>query len=151
MVAKRFRSAEALLGLATLAALVGGLLLIVAEFLTLFEISSRGLLVKEQAGGSHHAYAMLLVGVGTIVATLLARSTDQWPPAAAIAGLAVFAIAFALVGDLPDATRTDLVRGARLAEADPAAGFYVELAGAAVALLAGAALALLLRRRQRVS
>jgi hypothetical protein len=135
-----------LLEVLTITALLGGGLLILAEFLNLFEIEARGLVVKEQAGGSHHAYAMLVVGAGTIGATLLARSTEQWPPALGIVLLGGFALAFALIGDLPDATRTDLVRGARIAEAHPSLGFWTELAGATIALVSGLALMRLLRR-----
>jgi hypothetical protein len=137
---------ERLLELVTITALLGGCLLIIAEFLTLFEISSHGIVVKEQAGGTNHAYAMLVVGVGTIVATLLARATEQRPPAVGIIVLAAFALAFALLGDLPDATRSDLVRGARIADASPALGLWTELAGAIIALGSGLALLALLRR-----
>jgi hypothetical protein len=142
---------ERLLELVTIAALLGGALLILAEFLTLFEIESRGLVVKEQAGGSHHAYAMLVIGVGTIVTALLARSTEQWPPAAGVVLLAGFALGYALLGDLPDATRSDLVRGARIAHASPGLGFWVELAGAIVAFASGLALVRLLRAPRRGS
>jgi hypothetical protein len=140
------RKGERLLELATIIALLGACLLILAEFLTLFEIKSRGLVVKEQAGGTNHAYAMLVVGAATIVAALLVRATGQRPPAFGIIVLGAFALAYALLGDLPDATRTDLVRGARIAEASPALGFWTELAGAMIVLASGAALLALLRR-----
>jgi hypothetical protein len=90
---------------------------------------------------------MLVVGLGAIGATLLARSTRQWPPAAAVAVLALIALGIALLGDLPEAARTDLVRGARIADADPAVGFWIELAGAVVALAGGLAMTYVLRRR----
>jgi hypothetical protein len=144
--ASRLRSDERLVELLTITTLLGGGLLILAEFLNLFEIEARGLVIKEQAGGSHHAYAMLVVGAGTIGATLLARSTEQWPPVLGVAVLSGFALAFALVGDLPDATRTDLVRGARIGDAHPALGLWTELAGAAIALVSALALVRLLRR-----
>jgi hypothetical protein len=136
---------ERLIGLVTIAALLGGALLILAEFLTLFDIQSRGVVVKQQAGGSHHAYGMLVLGAATIGAALVSRSTEQWPPAVGIIVLGGFALAFALIGDLPDATRTDLVRGARIAHARPALGFWTELTGAIVALGSGLALVRLLR------
>jgi hypothetical protein len=132
--------------LLTITALLGGGLLILAEFLDLFEIEARDLVVKKQVGGSHHAYAMLVVGSGVIVAALLARSTEQWPPALGVAMLGGFAIAFALIADLPDATRTDLVRGARIGDAHPKVGFWTELAGATIALVSGLALVRLFRR-----
>jgi hypothetical protein len=144
--ASRLGTRERLLELITITALLGGCLLILAEFLTLFEISSRGIVVKEQAGGTNHAYAMLVVGVGTIVATLLVRATEQRPPAVGIIVLAAFALAFALLGDLPDATRSDLVQGARIADASPAIGLWTEIAGAIIALGSGVALLALLRQ-----
>jgi hypothetical protein len=139
------RSRGSLLELFTIAALLGGGLLILAEFLGLFRIEVSGITVKEQAGGTHHAYAMLVIGVATIGATLLARSTEQWPPALGIALLGAFAVLFALIVDLPDATRSDLVQGAQLAEAHPAIGFWTELVGAVVSLASGLLLVRLLR------
>ena len=112
----------------TLIALAGGTLLVIADFLDLFRIESRGLVVEEKAGGESHAYAMLVIGVAVIGATLVARATEQWPPAAGVALLGVVALIVALAGDLPDATREDLLRGARFGQADPAVGFWVELA-----------------------
>ena len=146
--ASRFGSGKELVALLTVTALLGGGLLICAEFLDLFEIETRDLVVKQQAGGSHHAYAMLVVGAATIGATLLARSTEQWPPALGIALLGGFALLFALIVDLPDATRSDLIRGAQIGDAHPALGFWTEITGAVVALLSGLGLVRLLRRRE---
>jgi hypothetical protein len=140
------RSPDRRLELLTVVALIGSGLLILAEFLNLFTIETRDVVVTKQAGGSHHAYAMLVVGVATIGATLLVRSTGLWPPALGIAALGAFALAFALFGDLPDATRSDLVRGARIAEASPALGFWTELVGALLVLGSGLALMFQLRR-----
>jgi hypothetical protein len=140
------RTTETLVELVTIAALVGGALLILAEFLDLFEIEAAGLVVKQQSGGPHHSYAMLVVGVGTIVATLLARSTEQRPPALGVVVLAGFALAFTLIAELPDVTRSDLVRGARIAEAHPAIGFWTQLAGATIAFASGLVLLRLLRK-----
>jgi hypothetical protein len=143
----RLRTGESLLELITIVALLGGGLLILSEFLDLFEIEVQDLVVKQQAGGTHHAYAMLIVGAGAIAATLLARSTAQRPPALGVAALGAFALAFALIGDLPDATRSDLVRGAQLADARPTVGFWIELVGAVVTLVSGLVLVRLLPRR----
>jgi hypothetical protein len=142
----RLGSGTSLLELVTIAVLLGGGLLIVAEFLDLFEIEVGQIVVKQQAGGANHAYAMLIIGAGAIAATLLARSTEQWPPAVGVAVLGAFAVAFALIGDLPDATRSDLVRGARIADAHPSIGFWVEIVGAILTLVSGLVLARLLRR-----
>jgi hypothetical protein len=129
----------------TALALIGGGLLILAEFLTLFEIRSGELAVQEQSGGEHHAFAMLVAGVAVIGGALLSRATETWPPAAAVCVIGLAALALALFGDLPDATREDLVRGARPAKAEPALGFTAEVVGAALAVVAGALLAFRLR------
>jgi hypothetical protein len=136
---------ERLVELVTALALLGGGLLIVADFLDLLRIEAGRLPVEQQSGGDQHSYAMLVIGIALIGATLLARSTGQWPPAGGAVVLAVIALAIALAGDLPEATRSDLVRGARLADADPAIGFWAELLGALLSLAGGAGLAYLLR------
>jgi hypothetical protein len=61
--------------------------------------------------------------------------------------LGLIAIGLALLVDLPDATRSDLVRGGSLADANPTLGFWVELVAAAVTSAGGAALAFAIYRR----
>jgi hypothetical protein len=129
----------------TVLALVGGGLLIVAEFLDLYTIERGVVVVQQKTGGDHHAYAMLVAGVAVIGAVLLARATDGWAPAAAASGIGLAALALALFGDLPDATSSGLTADARLAEATPAVGFWVELAGAGLTILSSALLARRLR------
>jgi hypothetical protein len=137
------------LEIAVLLMLLGGSLLVIADFLDLFRIESGGLTLSSQSGRSQHSYAELLIGVAVIGAAMLALSTRQWPPAAAGVALALIALGIALIGDLPDATRSDLVRGGKLAEASPAVGLWLEIVGAGVALAASAASMLLLRSYQR--
>jgi hypothetical protein len=137
-----------LVELATIVALVGGALLGLADFLDLFQIkTATGLVVKQQSGGGQHGYAMLVIGIAAIASTMLARAAEQWPPAVATVALGLIALGLALFGDLPDATRSDLVRGGSLGDADPALGFWVELVAAAITCVGGAALAYALRRR----
>jgi hypothetical protein len=131
----------------TLLALAGGGLLVLSEFLDLYRIEAAGVPVKSQGGGEQHSYGLLVLGLAVIGAVFLARSTEQWPPAAGIVALALIALGVALFGDLPDASRSDLVRGARPAHASAAIGLWVELAGTVAALAGGVAMALLLRRR----
>jgi hypothetical protein len=144
-IAKPFRG-EGMLELVTLLLLSGGCLLVLADFLALFRIEAAGLPVEDQAGRDQHAYAQVVIGVGVIGGALLARTSRQWPPAAATVVLALIALGIALIGDLPEATRSDLVQGARIANASPAIGFWLEIAGAGVTLIAGAAATYLLRR-----
>jgi hypothetical protein len=136
------------LELATIVALVGAGLLALADFLDLFKIeTSAGLVVKEQSGGGQHGYAMLVIGIAAIVSVMLGRAAEQWPPAAATAALGLIALGLALLADLPDATRSDLVRGGRLADAEPALGFWIELVAAALTIAGGLALLYALRRK----
>jgi hypothetical protein len=137
-----------LVELATIVALVGAALLVLADFLDLFQIkTATGLVVKQQSGGGQHGYAMLVIGIAAIAATMLARSAEQWPPAAATVALGLIALGLALFADLPDATRSDLVRGGTLADANPALGFWVELVAAAFTSAGGALLAYAVWRR----
>jgi hypothetical protein len=133
------------LELATVVALAGGGLMILAEFLTLFEVKRGAIVVAEQTGGDHHSYAILVVGAACLVAALVARAGHR-PPAAGVAMLGGLALAIALFGDLPDATSEGLTVGLRPAEASPAAGFWVEAAGASLALASGVAMTFMLRR-----
>jgi hypothetical protein len=146
--ALRSIDAERVIGLLTLALLFAGVLLIAAEFLDLFQVKIGASVIDEQSGGEHHSYALLLIGAVICGAGMAARSSEAWAPAAGAAALGGMVLLIAFIGDLPDATRTDLVRGARIASADPAAGFWVELIGASLALVSGAALAYLLGRRE---
>ncbi len=138
------------LEVATAIALLGGGLFIVAEFLDVYRVERGVVVIQEQTGGANHSYALLIAGAAAIAATLAARSTGAWPPAAAAAVLGVAGLAVAFLGDLPDATSSGLTTDARIAEAKPAAGFWVEVAGGVLTLVGGGALALLLRfGRQR--
>jgi hypothetical protein len=131
----------------TIVLLAAGVLLIAVEFLDLFRVKIGAVVIDEQTGAERHSYALLLIGIAVCAAAMLARSLEAWPPAAGAAVLGGIVLAIALFGDLPDATRTDLVAGARLATAHPAAGFWVELTGAILAIVTGAVLAYLLRGR----
>jgi hypothetical protein len=138
---------EQRLELVTVVALAGGTLLILGEFLTLFDVKRGAIVIAEQSGGDHHSYALLVVGTGCLVAALVARA-GHWPPAAGVAVLGGLALTIALLADLPDATSEGLTVGVRPAEASPAAGFWVELAGASLTLASGAALTFMLRHRR---
>jgi hypothetical protein len=139
---------EGLLEVVTLLVVAGGSLLVLADFLALFRIEAAGLTVEEQPGRDQHSYAQVVIGLGVIGAALLARSTGQWPPAAAVMAFALISLMIALIGDRPEATRSDLVSGARIAKASPAIGFWLEIVGAGVTFVAGALMTFLLRRRR---
>jgi hypothetical protein len=132
--------------LLTALTLIGGGLLITAEFLDLYRVQLGPVVVQEKTGGEHHAYALLVAGVAVIGAGLLARASGSWLPAAAASGIGLAALLLALFADLPDATSSGLTSSLRLAEAEPATGFWMEIAGAGVSIVAGVLLSLKLRR-----
>ena len=125
---------------------VGALLLVVAEFLVLREI--RTVTVVPPGGtvtaGSHHLFALGLVGVVIAVMAYGAVLRGARPAAVACVVLALLALFIVLAVDRPSLDETGLIgRTYDLAQARPAAGFYVESVGAALALV-GAVAALVL-------
>ena len=88
--------------------------------------------------------AMLVIGIAAGLAALVARWTEQSLPALACAAMGALALGIVLIGDLPDVTSSGITSGTRIGQADPGPGFWVELAGAVVTLLAGLLLARLL-------
>jgi hypothetical protein len=118
------------------AGLVGAVLLIVAEFTTLFEVhaatSSRP--VQTVTTGSHQSYALLPIAV--LVAVL---AFGIWREGSRVALLAIgllgaIALLIALLGDLPDAQASGLVGSSTThyatASPTPGAGLYLETLGA---------------------
>jgi hypothetical protein len=117
--------------------LIGALLLIVAEFTTLFEVrvAASTTIVKTVSTGSHHSYAMAVIAVCAAALAIGAWRTASRPALLAIGILGVAALVIALVVDLPDATASGLVvSSSRYANANstPSTGFYLETLGAVV-------------------
>jgi amino acid transporter len=141
----------------TVTAIVGAALLMVAELLDLYHVvSPDGQLVAgtkaTQTGGEHHSYALLVIGLAALAATLGARWAAQPMLAAAVGALGLIALLIVLIGDLPDVTSSGLTNGPlEEAEANPAIGFWLELVGALVVLVSGLALARLLTLTARRS
>jgi hypothetical protein len=123
------------------ATLLGALLLLVAEFTTLFTLraASPVTTVRSVGTGSHHGYALVPIALlAAVLGYAVWRSTSR-PGLAAIGVIGVVALLIALIGDLPDANATGLVLSAgRYVQADstPSAGFYMETLGAVVLLIA---------------
>ena len=129
--------------------LLGAGLLIVAEFLPLYEI--RTIAVVPNGGhkttGPHHGYALLVVGAALLPMAWGAVIGGSRPAAFASLALALIAVFVALVIDLPDLNETGLIgRTYDAAQARPRVGFFVETLGATLALL-GSIGTLVLRRR----
>jgi len=137
------------LGFATAVAVVGGLLLAYAETLDLYRIVTPSGSVSNAAGsvrtgGDQHAWAFAVMGLAGLGAVLLARLTRQRLPALASAMLGVIALVVALAVDLPDVTASGVTTDLEVGDAEPAAGFWIELVGAVVLTTGSAALATLL-------
>jgi hypothetical protein len=124
-------------------ALVGAALLLVAEFLPVFEVrtTARNSVATTVAGGSHHAYALLPIA---LLAAGLAWAWWRSPTRLAALALAVLgaaALAIALGRDLPDAQSSGIERSGGTyvtAAAGPRAGLYLETAGAVALLITSA-------------
>ena len=139
---------------ATALGLIGALLLIVAEFTPLAHLASsaRGTsALPSLQTGSHNAYALvplaLLAGAFSVAARG-GRGGRGRLPMLAVGVLGLVALGIALIGDLPDAQATGLIRHGSIgyvsAAASPAAGFYLETLGSVLLLISAAAGVLLL-------
>ena len=128
-----------------------GLLLLVTELLTLYSVEVLGASCEELAGpqaadrcaksgGEQHGYLLVVVGLLVLVMAYGAAVGRSRPAGAALAACGGVVLALALARDLPDSGQAgpigpyfDAARAVR----GPA--LWTELAGGALALLAGAA------------
>jgi hypothetical protein len=137
-------------GLATVVAMLGGLMLLYAETLDLYRIITPSGSVSNAAGSvrtgsDQHSWALGIMGIAGAGAAILAWATRQRLPALAAAMLGVIALVIALAVDLPDVTASGVTTDLEVGDAEAAAGFWLELAGALVLTAGAAALAGLLR------
>jgi hypothetical protein len=145
-VAGPSRAAATALGVA----LVGAVLLVIAEFEPLLHVRSdqrgTGIIATTQTG-SHHSYALIPLALLTVALVVGARRSASWPVGAALAVLGLIALGIALLGDLPDARATGLIISSpgtyASAQASPAIGFFLETLGAVLLIAAGGATVLL--------
>ena len=157
-VGKRLRVPRPEVGSVRLAMLsltvVGVVLMIVAEFTTLYEIKVVTAVPSggSERAGSHHGYALLVIGLFAGVLAYGAARGGSRPAALALLFLGVGALFVCLAIDLPDVDETGLI-GERYdqAEARPQAGFYLETAGAVLLLVGGAGMCLFRAPRPGVS
>jgi len=119
-------------------ALLGALLLIVAEFTTLYQVHVQGVTspIRSAGTGANHAYAMIPIA---LVAAFLAWAARRGGGRVALVGigvLGVVALLIALVGDLPDAHSSGVLGSAGThyaqARSSASAGLYMETLGAVV-------------------
>ena len=132
--------------------LISALCLIVAEFLTLREIRTitavpRGGTVT---GGANHHYALAVIGVALLPMGFGAVMRSARPAAVACILLALAAALVVFSVDYPHINDPGIFAETYdLAQARPAAGFYVESFGAALALVGGIAALVLVPRPDR--
>jgi hypothetical protein len=121
-----------------LAGLAGALLLVLSEFLTLFDVTALTSVVKTVKGHDQHNFALLVIGLAAALMALGAWRGVSRPAMFALAVLGAITAAIALIGDLPDVSGTStLAKTYEQATADPGIGFYLETLGAALLLVSG--------------
>ena len=124
---------------------MGAALLVLSSFLDVVRfVDLHGELIPGAEATRKGTAAMAVVGLAAGAAALFARWAEHSLPAFASAVLGAIALAIVLIGDLPDATSSGLTEGKLIGEANPGPGFWVELAGALVTIVAGLILARLL-------
>lgn len=138
--------------LLVLACAAGAAVLAGSQFTTMFELTPPGgeALATVEAS-DQHGYATLVLAVfalAMLVVGIAARTESLAQIAAfAVAAAGAVALLIFLISDLPDANRIGTLDDAREsfidAKAEPAAGFWFELAGSLVLAICGGALATL--------
>jgi hypothetical protein len=138
--------------LLVLACAAGAAMLGVSQFTDIFHLTPPGGEALEAISASdQHGYATLVLAIFALillVVTMAARGQQLGQVAAvAIAVCGVVALLIFLIGDLPKVNNVGTLNDPRQsfidAEAKPVAGFWLELVGALVLTVCGAALATL--------
>jgi hypothetical protein len=122
-----------------LAAGLGALLLVVAEFTALFDVkvTTFSAPIRTVSAGSHNSYALIPVALLAAALALAVWRAGSRPALLALGLLGVIALSIALLGDLPDTHSSGLVlRSGRYVSgvAHPELGLYLEVLGAVVLL-----------------
>jgi hypothetical protein len=118
--------------------LIGALLLFVAEFTPLYQVhtAASALPVRTVGTGSHESYALVLLAVLAAALGYGIFRTGSRPALLAVGLVGLVALLIALLGDLPDAQATGLLRSPDAhfvnASSTPSAGLYLETLGAIV-------------------
>ena len=131
-----------LTGLAALAFLAAALL-VISTFMTLLTITTGEAELASRTGYDHHSIALLLLGVA-VVPMALGALRGARPAMFAIAALGVVVLVVVMTVDLPATLKEGLfaIRYEN-AEAQPAAGFYVETLAGVLLVLSGGLMLLL--------
>ena len=120
---------------------LGSVLLIVAEFTTLFtvHVATTSHPIKTVTAGSHHSYALIPIALLAVALAVGVFRESSRAALLAIGLLGIVTLAIAMIADLPDANATGLASsGANhfvSASSTPGAGMYLETLGAAVLVI----------------
>jgi hypothetical protein len=122
--------------------LLGALLLVIAEFTTLYTVhavtSTRP--IQTVSTGSHDAYALIPIALVAAALGYGAAFRGSRPALLALGVLGVVTLLIALIGDLPDARATGVIGSPTThftsASSSPSAGLYLETVGAVVLIIA---------------
>jgi hypothetical protein len=128
----------------------GALLLIVAEFVTVREVVIVTVVPPDgrDTGGDLHLYALGVLGLAILVMSYGAVVRGARPAAVALVVLSLAACFIVLAVDLPGMDDAGMyVRTYEGAQAQPAAGFYLESLGAGLALVGAVATLVLTPQR----
>jgi MFS family permease len=131
-----------------IACLGGAVLLVVSQFMTMFELNDAfGGTQQVVEGPDQHWYTMVILGGFAICALAGAIATGSKPLATSVAVAGAVALLLFLLIDLPDAGKAGDIESATeslvIVEADPAGGFWLELIGALILVVCGGALSTL--------
>jgi hypothetical protein len=123
-------------------------LLFASNLMTTFELVPPGAeALAEQTAADEHGYVQMVLAVLGVVAALVAIPNGSKPMALAAAACGVIALLIFLLFVMPDANSVGTLDDPRQnffeAEAEPRAGFWLELLGALGLALSGCALATL--------
>lgn len=114
-------------------ALLAAVLLIAAEFITLYQVhlGNRTTPIQSVTAGSHNSYAMIPIGLLAAALGIAVWRGARQPALLAIGLLGVVALVIVLLGDLPDAHAVGLADAYTVsATTTPNAGLYMEALGA---------------------
>lgn len=119
------------------AGLIGGALLVVADFTKLLDVKVITVVRDSVTGGENHNYALVVIGVATVPMAWGAAVGRSRPAMLALTALGALALFIALVIDLPDVRRSDFLRDFSDARSEAKTGFYLETLGAILVLVSG--------------
>jgi hypothetical protein len=123
-------------------AVLGALLLLLAEFTTLFQVHASNVAgpIKSVSTGSNDSYALIPIALAAGVLAFGFWRTGSRSSLLALGVLGVVVLLIALLGDLPDAHSSGLIGSSSThyvdASSTPSAGLYLETLGAVLLLIA---------------